>query len=174
MKINKPNSWFIINAKPKQEFIAEKNLKLFGAKVYLPLFKKNVKKNKKKIKIIAPLFNGYLFAQFSIEDLYHKIKFAKGVKKILGSNNSVWAIDNDKIEDIKSRENDGIVVLKKKKERFKKGDHILIDEGDFDGWEGIFCEELPDCKRAMIMLTNVGFSSKLIVPKKYILLNNRN
>jgi len=120
MIINKPDSWFVINAKPKQEFIAEKSLKSFGATVYLPLLKKRIKKNKKKIKVITPLFNGYLFAQFSIEDLYHKIRFAKGVKKILGSNNSIWTIDNNKIEDIKSRESDGIVVLRIKKKHLKK------------------------------------------------------
>jgi len=172
--MNNSNSWFVVNVKPKQEFIAEKSLKLYGVKVYLPLYKKKIKKNKKKVKVVTPLFNGYLFVQFSIEESYHKIRFAKGVKKILGSSNYLWTIDNNKIENIKSRENNGIVVLKKEKETFKKGDHILIDEGDFDGWEGIFCEELPDCKRAMIMLTNIGFSSKLIVPKKYLLLNSRN
>ena len=57
------------------------------------------------------------------------------------------------------------------KTSFRKGDRILIDEGDFEGWEGIFQEELPDRERAIILLTNVQFSSKLILPKKYLVID---
>jgi hypothetical protein len=89
----------------------------------------------------------------------------------LGSNECLWTIDGNRIESIKSREHNGIVQLKRKEERFKKGDRILIDEGEFDGWEGIFYEELPDRERAIILLTNVKFSSKLIIPKKYLIAN---
>ncbi|MCJ7524729.1 MAG: hypothetical protein MUP71_05830, partial [Candidatus Aminicenantes bacterium] len=79
---------------------------------------------------------------------------------------------DEKIRDIKSRENNGLVVLRKREESFSKGDKILIDEGDFEGWEGIFQEELPDRERAIIMLTNVKFSSKLILPKKYLVVHH--
>lgn len=162
------DSWFIICTKPKKEFISEKNLKSLGAIVYLPLYYNRKKKDKKKVEVLAPLFSGYLFAQFSIKDLYHKVRYTRGVKSILGNNQYLWTLDSDKIEDIKSRENNGIVVLKKREDNFKNGDRILIDEGDFDGWEGIFYEELPDKERAIIMLTNVSYSSKLIVPKKFL------
>ena len=92
---------------------------------------------------------------------------------VLGNNEYLWTIGSDRIEDIKSREKDGVVILKKRKEIFSKGDKITIDEGDFEGWEGIFYEELPDRERAIIMLTNVKFSSRLIVPKKYLTLTKR-
>lgn len=166
-----PSSWFIVNTKPKQEFVAEKNLKQLGIAVYLPVFKKKVKKNKEKVEVISPLFDGYLFAQFSINHSYHKIKYTRGVKTVLGNQDYLWTIGHDRIVDIQSREQDGIVIMKKNVEKFNRGDRIVIDEGDFDGWEGIFYEELPDKKRAIIMLTNVKFSSKLILPQKYLVRN---
>lgn len=165
------NSWFIVNTKPKQEFIAEKNLKLLGLEVYLPVYKKTVKKNKEKMDLISPLFSGYLFVRFSIDQFYHKVKYTRGVKSVLGNQDYLWTLSHDRISDIRSREKDGIVVMKKSAEKFRRGDRIVIDEGDFDGWEGIFYEELPDKNRAVIMLTNVRFSSKLIIPKKYLVLN---
>jgi transcriptional antiterminator RfaH len=171
MDLSKNSNWFIINTKPKQEFIAEKNLKLLGIDVYLPIYLKKVKKDKAKIDIIAPLFSGYLFSKFSIPDSYHKVKYTRGVKMVLGSKDYLWTIGQDRVLDIKLREKNGVVILKKKVEHFSKGDRITIDEGAFDGWEGIFYEELPDRDRAIIMLTNVKFSSKLIVPKKYLVLN---
>ncbi len=162
------SSWFIISTKPKQEFIAEEALKTMGITVYLPLYFKRIKKNKEKIEIISPLFSGYIFAQFSIIDQYHKVRYTRGVKSVLGNNDCLWTISDQKIEDIKCREDNGIVQLKKRDDAFKCGDSILIDEGDFDGWEGVFYEELPDNERAIIMLTNVSYTSKLIVLKKYL------
>ncbi len=166
------SSWFIINTKPRMEFVAEKSLRSLGVNVYLPLYQKKVKKNKEKINIISPLFSGYLFSQFSVFKFYHKIRYTRGVKSILGNNDRLWTINSEKINDIRLREDNGIVALKKKDEIFRGGDKILIDEGDFDGWEGVFYEELPDHRRAIILLTNVGFTSKLIVQKRFLKLNN--
>jgi transcriptional antiterminator RfaH len=171
MKDNDSSDWCIIHSKPKQEFCAEKNLKLLDINVYLPVYMKKIKKNKIKIDRISPLFSGYLFAQFNIYDFYQKVKYTKGVKNILGYNEYLWTIADDKIRDIRFRENNGIVILRKQEDSFHKGDRIFIDEGDFEGWEGIFQEELPDRERAIIMLTNVKFSSKLILPKKYLVID---
>jgi transcriptional antiterminator RfaH len=168
MNDNSGSDWCIIQSKPKQEFSAEKNLKLLAINVYLPVYKKKIKKNKIKVDQISPLFSGYLFAQFNILDFYQKVKYTRGVKNILGYNEYLWTIGDDKIRDIKVREDNGVVVLRKREDLFHKGDRIFIDEGDFEGWEGIFQEELPDRERAIILLTNVKFSSKLILPKKYL------
>jgi len=162
------NDWFIINSKPKQEFDAAKNLLTLAIEVYLPVYNKKVKKNKLKVDCVTPLFSGYLFARFDINEFYQKVRYTRGVKSLLGCNEYLWTLADDKIQDIKSRESGGLVVLRRRQEYFRQGDRILIDDGDFEGWEGIFQEELPDRERAMILLTNVRFSSKLILPKKYL------
>jgi len=171
MKDNRGSDWCIIQSKPKQEFCVEKNLKSLDINVYLPVYMKKVKKNKIKIEQLSPLFGGYLFAQFNIDDSYQKVKYTRGVKSILGRNEYLWTIADEKIQDIRAHESNGLVVLKKREDRFRRGDRIVIDEGDFEGWEGIFQEELPDRERAIILLTNVKFSSKLILPKKYLVVH---
>ncbi|MCP4220344.1 MAG: hypothetical protein GY765_37280 [bacterium] len=168
MNEREKTNWFIVSTKPKQEFVAERSLKSLGAEVYLPLYQKKIKKNKEKIEVISPLFSGYLFAQFSVLDLYHKVRYTRGVKCVLGNKDGLWTINGAKIEDIKHREDNGVVALTRREDRFNSGDRITIDEGAFDGWEGVFYEELPDTERAVIMLTNVSYSSKLIVLKKYL------
>ncbi len=160
--------WFIVNSKPKQEFDAEKHLRTLGIDVYLPVYNRKIKKNRVKVDRISPLFSGYLFARFDICEFYQKVRYTHGVKTILGCNEYLWTLADEKILDIKSRESNGLVVLRRREDHFRQGDRILIDEGDFEGWEGIFQEELPDRERAMILLTNVQFSSKLILPKKYL------
>lgn len=165
------SDWFIISSKPKQEFDAERNLRALGIEVYLPVYNKKIKKNRVKVDRVSPLFSGYLFAQFDIRESYQKVRYTRGVKTILGRNEYLWSIADEKIQDIKSREDNGLVMLRKREDHFRKGDRILIDEGDFEGWEGIFQEELPDRERAIIMLTNIQFSSKLILPKKYLVVH---
>jgi transcriptional antiterminator RfaH len=160
--------WFIVNSKPKQEFDAERNLRTLGIDVYLPVYNKKVKKDRVKVDRVTPLFSGYLFARFDLSESYQMVRYTRGVKCLLGGNEYLWTLADEKIQDIRSRENNGLVVLRRREEHFRQGDRILIDEGDFEGWEGIFQEELPDRERAMILLTNVHFSSKLILPKKYL------
>ncbi len=171
MNDSNSSAWCIIQTKPKQEFCAEKNLKLLSVDAYLPVYRKKIKKNKIKIDRITPLFNGYMFARFDVHEMYQKVRYTRGVKGILGSPEYLWTIDDEKIRDIKLRESDGVVVLRKREDSFQRGDRIFIDEGDFEGWEGIFQEELPDRERAIILLTNVKFSSKLILPKKYLVID---
>lgn len=160
--------WFIVTSKPKQEFEAEKHLRTLGIDVYLPVYNRKLKKNRVKVDCVVPLFSGYLFARFALREFYQKVRYTRGVRTILGRNEYLWTLADEKVQDIKSREINGLVVLRRREDHFRQGDRILIDEGDFEGWEGIFQEELPDRERAMILLTNVQFSSKLILPKKYL------
>ena len=173
MTYKDPNikGWFIISTKSRQEFALKRNLDKMEVTNYLPIYLKEKKKKKTKINVISPLFTGYIFAKFEIQEMYHKIRYTRGVKQVLGNQKYLFSISDEKINAIQSRESDGYVTLRKKFRDFKKGDRVLIDEGDFDGWEGVFYEELSDKQRAVIMLTNVNYSNKLIVPKKFLVSN---
>jgi len=171
MKDTPGSDWFIVNSKPKQEFDSEKHLRTLGIDVYLPVYNKKIKKNRVKVDRVTPLFSSYLFARFDIDADYQRVRYTRGVKALLGGNECLWTIADEKIQDIRSRESNGLVQLRRREASFRQGDRILIDDGDFEGWEGIFQEELPDRERAIILLTNVQFSSKLILPKKYLVVN---
>ncbi len=168
MKETPGRDWFIIQSKPKQEFEAEKHLRALGVEVYLPLYARKVRRNRMRVERIAPLFSGYLFSRFDLRESYQKVRYTRGVKAVLGRNETLWTLADERVQDIRSRESGGLVVLRPRQAQFRPGDRIRIDEGDFEGWEGIFREELPDRERAMILLTNVQFSSTLILPKQYL------
>ena len=168
MKETPGRDWFIIQSKPKQEFEAEKHLRALGVEVYLPLYARKVRRNRMRVERIAPPFSGYLFSRFDLRESYQKVRYTRGVKAVLGRNETLWTLADERVQDIRSRESGGLVVLRSRQAQFRPGDRIRIDEGDFEGWEGIFREELPDRERAMILLTNVQFSSTLILPKQYL------
>jgi len=160
--------WYILSIKPKQEDSVRKNLDILGVEYYFPLFKRKKKVKKTKTDVVVPLFPGYLFCRFIFDEHYQKIRYTRGVKRVLGNKQSLWVMDDEKINDIRQREEDGLVVMKKVEKTFEKGAPIVVDEGDFDGWEGIFLEDIPDEKRAVILLTNVNFTTKLTLPREYL------
>ena len=121
MKETPDSDWFIISSKPKQEFDAEKNLRTLDINVYLPVYNKKIKKNRIKVDRVTPLFSGYLFAQFDIHEFYQKVRYTRGVKTILGCNEYLWTIADEKIQDIRSRENNGLVVLRKRENQLPPG-----------------------------------------------------
>ncbi len=168
MQQKKDSPWYVLNVKPKQESVAEKNLRKLGVEVYLPLYYKTIKKHKEKTEVVSPLFTGYIFARFDLTEFYHKVIYTRGVKSVLGNSTALWTLGNDRIEQIKERELGGVIRLQRKTESFKKGDRVIVDEGSFDGWEGVFQEELPDEDRVIILLTSIGFSSKMTVPKNIL------
>ena len=157
--------WYVLNVKPKQEAVAEANLKKLGVEVYMPLYYRTVKKNKEKVNVISPLFSGYIFARFDLIEYYHKVIYTRGVKSVLGNTTTIWLLDNKRVEEIKNREKNGIITLKRMSDTFVKGDRVIVDEGNLDGWEGVFFEELPDKDRVTILLTSMGFTGKMTVPR---------
>ncbi len=154
MKAEKTD-WFIIHTKPKQEFFTEKHLKAQGITAYLPVYLKKKIKKRERAEVLTPLFSGYLFARFDVQRHYHKVKYTKGVKAILGQRQMPL--------DHRRRQDPGHPVTRTERRRdhapaagaIPEGRPIVIDEGEFEGWEGIFQEELPDRERAIILLTNV-------------------
>ncbi len=164
--------WYVVQSKPRQEALARDSLAALGLEVYLPLYLKDEKRHRVKVKILSPLFAGYLFARFDTDTHYRAVRYARGVKTLLGQGHRLLSIPDSRIRDIREREKDGVVSLQKKTRPFNSGDPIRIDEGDFDGWRGIFVEELSDQERAVILLTSLSYSSRMVVPKN-ILIHDR-
>src|SRR5215468_8378498 len=121
--------WHLIHTRPKQEARAEYNLMTLNIETYTPMYKaKRVNQYTGKIDYRAkPLFPRYLFARFSINDLYHKVCFTRGVRSLVCYDNYPPEIDEEVIAMIQSREGkDGFVRID---EEFSAGDEVIITNG---------------------------------------------
>ena len=158
-----------MQSKPRQEQVARDSLAALDIEIYLPLYMKEEKRHRVKVELLSPLFSSYLFARFSADESYQSVRYARGVKSLLGRGNQLLTISDERIRDIMAREINGVVILQKRETLFQSGDPIKIDEGDFDGWQGIFLEELTDHERAVVLLTSIRYSSRMVVPKKILI-----
>ena len=142
--------WHAIYTKPGKEDLVAFRLQGIGIEVLNPKLKSKKYKRNKFIDVIESLFPCYLFANFEKEKYSHLITYTRGVRYIVGKGNPI-VVHDEIINTIKEgMGDDNIVVIKPRK--FEKGDRVLIKEGPFKDFYGIFEKETRGPERVMILL----------------------
>lgn len=118
--------------------------------------------------LVKPFFPGYLFLRFQVPLEYQKIKYTRGVKKVIGNKNGPIPVEIEIIKYLKSRERNGLIELMKYGEDPCPGDEIIVMEGPLKGLRGIFRKELSDKERVMILLNYVTYQGSLMIEKNKI------
>lgn len=165
-------SWGIIQVKVNRETEVKRLLDEAGFHVYLPLIRKRVTRFSRKLVLQVPMFPGYVFVQGLSDSTFNTVRYCRGVLRILGSQRGLWLLPDDLIAGIMAREVDGVVQLVRLAEDVNTGDPVVVTDGPFEGWRGIFQEHLADGERVRILLTHVRFSTLLVVPKVYVSTGN--
>ncbi len=151
-------SWFVINTKPKKEFQVKRIFEEAGFNYYNPVYASEGK--------IKPFFPGYGFLFFEFPAQYQLVRFTRGVKKVVGNREGPIPIPEEIIQEIKSREVNGLIELAKYGDEPQVGDEVEIAEGPWKGLRGIFKKELSDRDRVMILLSYVSYQGQLLIEKK--------
>jgi transcription antitermination factor NusG len=153
--------WFVINTKPRGESRVESILGQAGFVVYNPRLLRNKK--------IRPLFPGYEFVVFDYPDQYRLVRYARGVKSVLGVREEPVPVPDELIREIRSREKDGLVVLGELDAGAPEvGDEIEVIDGPLKGLRGIFQRNLGDRDRVAILLSYVSYQAQLKVARSQL------
>lgn len=157
--------WYAIHTKPKQERRAEFNLRAWNIEAFTPMIKD--RRRSRRLKgcgyVIKPLFSRYVFAQFDIRNYLHRVIFTRGVHSIVRFGDAPARIDDEIISIIQLRVGeDGFVRLD---EDFKRGDPVIIEEGPFKNFVGIFETEKTEAERIRILLTAISYQAHLTIEK---------
>ncbi len=151
--------WHAIYTKPGKEDSVAFRLQGIGIEVLNPKLKSKKYKRNKFVEVIEPLFPSYLFASFEKEKYSHLITYTRGVRYIVGKGNPI-VVHDEIINAIKEgMGDDNIVVIKPRK--FEKGDRVLIKEGPFKDFYGIFEKETRGTERVMILLEMIHYKLEL-------------
>lgn len=148
-------NWYVIQTKPKKEEEAESYLSTKGLEIFSPLMETFTLKNSKMSKELKPLFPGYMFGKFDLDQHYPLVRWARGVKKILGLGEYPTPITEEVVKIIKERTDaQGIVRIR---HHFKANDVIRIKAGPLKDLLGIFERWVSDNERARILLNLIGY-----------------
>jgi transcriptional antiterminator RfaH len=160
--------WYAIHTHSKKETRAESNLKTCKVETFFPMIR-DCRFNEftdEPTYFNKPLFPGYLFARFSLNNLFHKVRFTRGVHSIVSIGNSPASID-DNVIDIISAQIDETGFVKIGAE-LEPGAKVLIQAGPFKGLTGVFERETSAADRIKILLDCVGFQAHVEVENKYV------
>lgn len=149
--------WFVIHTKPKKEGQVERLFREGGFTVYCPKYLCE--------KRVSPFFPGYAFLNFEFPRQYQMVKYTRGVKRIVGTDEGPTPIPGEVVEGIMAREKDGLIVFEKYGREPSLGDEIEVVEGPLKGLKGIFKKEVGDKERVMILLNYVSYQGMLLIEK---------
>lgn len=149
------NLWYVIQTKPKKEEEARSYLSTKGIEIFSPLIEAFVPRNGKMKKELKPLFPNYIFAKFELEKNYPLVRWARGVKKVLGFGGYPSSISEDAIEIIRDKlDAQGIVRIE---HHFKTNDVIRIKSGPLKDLLGIFDRWVSDSERVRVLMNLIGY-----------------
>ena len=159
-------SWFAIQAKPRRETFAAKNIEKLGIDVLLPrirferLIRGTAHSGNK------PLFPSYFFSRFCPEASFESVKATRGVLRVVNSGRIPIPVPEDVIREIQDRiEEDGLIKIRPRV--LAPGTLVTIQNGPFEGMMGRVERELDDRKRVAIFLETL-FNARVLIERRWI------
>jgi transcriptional antiterminator RfaH len=146
--------WYVIQTRPCNEYRAENNLTNQGIETFLPLLETFQYFHEKMVQKIKPLFPNYLFANLDIDVHYCRVKWTRGVNKILGVGNEPIPISGKVIQTIKAQRGENNFV--KLDDGLEKGNIVQFTSGPFKDLMGVFDKKMSDGNRVRVLLSLIG------------------
>jgi transcriptional antiterminator RfaH len=155
--------WYVVQTNPREDSIAMSALKQMGIDVYQPFMQKYVFHARKKTLKRYPLFPNYLFVNLSSsEENLHKVRWCRGIRRILLDNYMPIPIDKDFIEGLKTMEDKEDGVIRKPMD-FKAGDLVRVKAGPMKDILGVFESWDSDEGRVKILIEMVSNKAKVVL-----------
>ncbi len=146
--------WFAIHTKPRDEPRVKNHFEGMEIETLLPLCEDFRYSHGRMFRVLHPLFPNYLFAKLNLEYHYYKVKWTRGVNRILGIGSEPEPVPEIVIQMLKDRMGDDDTV--KLLEDFQKGDLIQITSGPLKDFVGVFQNRLSSGERVRILLKLIG------------------
>lgn len=154
-------NWYVVSTKSRQERTAQTNLEKLGIETFFPLLKRMKSVRQRKLGEIGPLFPSYLFARFELKNHFRAVNFAQGVRNLVAFGADPAIIEDQIIESIKSRLENGCITVNSS--AFTSGQPVKILEGPFQGVQAVFEREMDDHQRVILLLQTLSFQAHVVV-----------
>jgi transcriptional antiterminator RfaH len=160
--------WYLVQTHPRQEDRAKSNLKSFGIEALAPMFRDR-RRNfyTGDVTLHAkPLFPSYIFAKFIANDLYQKVRYTRGIRRLVSFGGYPAVVDEEIIAMIQSRiSEDGFARID---EYLKPGDKIMIKDGPLRTFAGIFEREMHSADRVRVLLLAVSYQAHIEIERDMV------
>jgi transcriptional antiterminator RfaH len=157
------NLWYVVQTKPGNEDRVQNNLQRQEIENFLPRLETYDHRHGMMIHRIKPLFPNYLFAKFHLGLHYYKVKWTRGVNRILGNGSGPIPISGQVVSTIKEKVGENNLV--RLEDEWKEGDLIQVTSGPFKDLMGIFQKKMSSQGRVRILLSLIGVDVPVQISK---------
>lgn len=147
--------WYVNQTKPKKEGDAASYLSTKGFEVFYPQIEDYSNRNGRVEKILKSLFPNYLFVKFDLERSYSLVRWAKGVKKVLGFGASPSPVAEEVINLIKKKTEARATVIKVY--HSEPNDLIRIKSGPLKELTEIYDRWVSEGEHVRVLLNLIGY-----------------
>ncbi len=148
--------WFVAKVRRGAESALQEQMMPLGVEVYSP----EIIVNKAGRRRLEPLFPTYLFCRVDATgELWVRVRHARGLKYVLGSEQRPAPVDDGIIATIEERVrawNAGGW-----REAFTPGERVMVTAGPLKGLEAIFVRYLPAKERCKILISTLALQHEV-------------
>ena len=161
-------SWYVVHTHPKQEDRTGSNLRTCGIETITPKLRvdKYNEFSGKVSHIPKPMFPSYIFSRFNYDQVFHRVKYTRGVHSLVSFNNRPALVDDEIVQLLQSQiAEDGFV---KTLDKLEPGDEVIIKHGRFQNFCGVFEGGISDSDRVRILLNAVSYQAHVVVDRALV------
>ncbi len=158
--------WYVVHTQPQREDLAEINLQRMCERVFCPRYRQRVILHGYRREVTRPLFPSYLFAAFDRSRAFRVVHYAHGVRGVVSFGGEPAEVPPELLARIAARMEHGFVQLEPP--ALRAGQRVEIIAGPFQGYTGIFQEQLRDAQRVTILLEVLKFNARAILDRAAI------
>jgi transcriptional antiterminator RfaH len=158
--------WHLLRTKAGEERRARDQVSLSTPEVLLPLVRVRVRRWGRMTESVAALFPGYLFVLCDVERDYSRLRYTRGVRQIVCFGDEAAVVPKWIIDELKLRCANGPVELPVR--RLVAGERVIVIDGPFRQFEGIFERHLSGPERVAILLSVMGAGARAVLPASMV------
>lgn len=148
-------AWYCARTKPKHEHIAAANVQArLGLEVFLPRLRVERATQRGVVRVIEPLFPGYLFVRCAALEQLAEVQRVSGISSLVRFGGRVPVVEDALIEELQECFPDAMPL--DVEDRLAPGDEVLVGEGAFAGMRAYVLRVMPARQRVQILLNILG------------------
>jgi transcriptional antiterminator RfaH len=165
-------AWYCARTQPKHEHIAAAGLRTrLKVEVFNPRLRLERATRRGLVRVVEPLFPGYVFVRCQLSEQYDGIRHVTGISSLVHFGHRIPTIADEVIEELRQCfEFDEPMGVE---ERLDPGTEVVVGDGPFMGARGLVVRALPGRQRVQILLDFLGRSTLAEVERKSLMVEDR-
>lgn len=159
-------SWYAVQTQAGKEQLAVSHLERQGFETLLPQLWRSVRRSRKSVNVLKPMFPGYVFVKVDMQRMrWRAIDSTIGVSKLVRFGEKPAALPESLVQNLhKSIGDDGAIEFN---QDLREGESIRVMSGAFSDWLGRVVE-MTDADRVKVLFGMMTRKVEVTLPKQQL------